>query len=256
MPETSVFVTVDGVGAEVVTVPAGNYYLYRDGGSRDALTALETALETHTGLSSVTCFLGENRRTRITADADFRITTWTAGGSNDTTLSDLLGFSGEENISLSDSKETNYPSAYLWSPGRTESPDSPLGVNGIPMKDTAVGRSGNGIIVATTMNTTRTNSFEWRYINTARVHTSNERNGEYMQFWNKVLSTFSRFYLYREVDEDDAVSTGASLTTSIGPYLFFPSSSDGNQMDYEREIEKVDKLNRVRIPVVVANEYA
>lgn len=253
----TVTVTANAV-QEVLTVTseAQAFYLYNGGGSFDALAAMVTALQTHTQISTATAVLRRDRTTAITADVAWEVDSWSGAGGS--AFQTLLGFSGEELVSSQLTQVSDVQSAYLWTPGFCETPiEGRLGEIGVPYHDTAVGQSGNRVIVATTNNSGKLNTFVWENVLNDRVWTEDEDSEEYFTFWDVVIRRFRQFQLWREVDEDTSSTDDADFSAgSIGPYKFLWDGQGPLTFPYERNIQHLEYLHPVRLPVVQVDEYS
>ncbi|MEL6706334.1 MAG: hypothetical protein AAFP15_18870 [Bacteroidota bacterium] len=249
VPETTLDVTANAV-TETLTIPAGGYYPYDSAAASSAIDTIRTVLLTHSQISAVTAIIGRDRRPRITADVAYSIDGW-----SDLSFRELLGFTGTEAFSQATQEAAGF-SNYLWSPGRCEIPDAPVGSDGLPYHDTAVGQSGDRVVIATEHNFGRTNGFRFPFCRNARVATADELPGEYIGWWDAVQRRFARWKLYREVTEEgtDPDATQATLTTSIGPYVW-RTSEQPIRFAYSRDIERVELFNTVTIPAVLTDDY-
>ena len=250
VPETEIEVTANG-STETLTLPASDYYPWDGAAVNSALNQLHDALESHSQITSCSAFYGADRRPRFICDIAYSIDSW-----SDLQFRDLLGFSGGEAFSNTDQVPT-HNSAYLWSPGRCEIPDAPLGANGLPYYDTARGMSGDLVTVATTNNSGSRNRFEWRRVFSERVMTSSLNNREYHAFWNAVVRQFANFKLYRNITEQD-YGTDDTLTSLngevLGPYVW-DNASGRIQLEYVREVERLELFNTITLPVLLADGY-
>lgn len=253
VPETTISVTCQAV-AEDLTIPAGDYYPWDSTAANSALDTLSNVLETHSQISigDISPVLGRDRIPRFTGPFAFSINSW-----SDLTFRNILGFTGTEAIAGTTQAAAGF-SRYLWSPGRCEIPDAPLGSHGLPYKDTAKGMSGDGVVIATTQNTGHKNRFQFRLVQAARVMTASELSGEYASFWDTVVSRYYRWKLYRDVTEEDtaADATDAALVSAevIGPYKWL--RSDGlDEFEYERSVSRVELFSPVEIPCLLVSEY-
>ena len=249
VPETTIEVTANGT-TEDLTLPGNDYYTWDGAASHSALTTLGTVLTTHSEIGSCTALIGRDRRVRLTCDVAFSIDSWT-----DLTFRDLLGFAGTE--AFTSVTQTAGLSDYLWSPGRCEIPDAPLGSQGLPYHDTAVGMSGDAVVTATTNNSGRKNRFLFRYVEAARVMSANSTPGDYERFWDRVVLRYFRFKLYREIVEENTGTdaTDANLLGEVlGPYKLL--RSDGVlSMPYQREIDRVELFSSVELPCLLVGDY-
>lgn len=252
VPETQIDVTANAV-TETLTIPAGDYYMYDSTASNSAVDALETALETHSeiGFGGCTAYLRRDRLPRFQCGLNFTIDSW-----SDLTIRNILGFTGTEAFAASLQVPSGL-SSYLWSPGRCEIPDAPLGSQGLPYHDTAVGMSGDAVVTATTNNSGRKNRFLFRRVMNTRVMLANETAGQYVSFWDAVQRRFYRWKLYRDITEEDTAAddTAAVLSGEIlGPYKWLrqPGVMD---FEYRREISRLELFNTVEIPALLVDEY-
>lgn len=251
VPATTISVTANSVTEDLV-IPAGDYYPYDSTAANSAITTLETTLETHSELGgSVTAIIGRDRRPRITTPGAWSINSW-----SDLTFRNILGFTGTEAVAGATQTAAGF-SRWLWSPGRLEIPDAPLGSQGLPYHDTAVGMSGDSVVIATTNNSGRRNRFLFRYVQAARVMTSSGSPGEYAEFWDRVVRRFYRWKLYRNLTEEDSGTDATQAVLSgevLGPYkLTAPSGLV--ELGYTREISRVELFSPVEMPCILVSNY-
>lgn len=247
LPAQSFTVTVAAT-AEVVTIPAGSYYLTDSSSARSLFSAFATALNSHSMLGSASCVLLRDRTTFLSASPDFAIA-WPA----DNLLRDLIGFTS--NISGQDEYVSDGISVLLWSPGRTGVYRARLDTDGIPLHDTAVGMSANGVVVATRHNTVLEQTLTYRYVRNSRVWTTAEEGGEFYAFWDYVLSRAAPFKLYRSVTEDEASTSTMTLgtqTPSTGAYKHTPSQPV--RLPFDREFANVEMLHPISIDCVTVTD--
>lgn len=238
-------VTTNSV-TEDIEIPAGEYYLSDPSSALSYCTAVAAALNTHSEMTLATCYVSETRQVRITASPN------TAIVFTDTDGSDFLGYNA--NLSSGAAHVAPLISDYLWSPGKPESPlEAILGVPGRKVKDTRVGVSGLGGRMVSTHNDTRMLArFVWRHVVRARYWTTDELGGEFVTFWDMVLSGFARWKLYRDVVEGSGTSA-MDLTDPLGPYKIRPPS-DTVEFDIDREVEMLDLNFSVNIPAIIVPE--
>ncbi len=249
VPATTIEVTANAV-TENIVLPASNYYPWDSTAANSALNQLHDALESHSEITSCTAFFGRDRLPVFTCDIAYSIDSW-----SDLTFRNILGFTGTEAFSALTQTPSGF-SDYLWSPGRCEVPDAPLGSQGLPYHDTAVGMSGDNVVIATTSNSGRKNRLVFRYVRNARVFTADELPGEYQRFWDVVVRRFYRWKLYRDITEEDtaADATQTPLTGDVlGPYKWLHTGDVS--FDYEREISRVELFNQVEMPCLLVDEY-
>ncbi len=253
VPETTISVTCQAI-TEDLTIPAGDYYPWDSTAANSALDTLSDVLETHSqiGIGDISPVLGRDRIPRFSGPFAFSINSW-----SDLTFRNILGFTGTEAIAGTTQAAAGF-SRYLWSPGRCEIPDAPLGSQGLLYRDTAVGMSGNGVVVRTTNNTGRKNRFQFRLVQRARVMTPTEGPGEFASFWEAVVSRFYRWKLYRNVTEEDTATdtTDAALVSAdvLGPYKWL-TSTGLHEFEYERSISRVELFSPVELPCLLVSEY-
>ncbi len=251
VPLTTFDVTANAV-TESFSIPAGSYYPWDITAANSALNQLHDEIESHSEITTCSAFFGRDRLPRFTCDVAYTITNW-----SDTTIRELLGFTGTEAISAT-SQVPSGLSDYLWSPGRCEIPDAPLGALGLPFHDTAVGVSGDQVVVATTNNSGHRNRFLFKQVYNERVYTSDQLPGEHVRFWDAVQRRFARFKLYRNITEEDSatdatvVNLGAADT--IGPYVWQTPDTPVSY-DYTREVSRLELFNTIDLPVIAASEY-
>lgn len=249
VPATTIAVTANAV-TENIVLPASDYYPWDSTAANSCLNQLHDALESHSEITSCSAFYGRDRLPRFNCDISYTIDSW-----SDLTFRNILGFTGTEAFASTSQVPAGF-SDYLWSPGRCEVPDAPLGSQGIPFHDTAVGMSGDNVVIATTSNSGRKNRFVFRYVKNDRVFTADELPGEYQRFWDTVVRRFYRWKLYRDITEEDTATdaTIAPLTGEvIGPYKWLHVGDVS--FDYKRETERVELFNQVEMPCLVVDEY-
>ncbi len=252
VPETQIDVTCNAV-TETLTLPASDYYPWDSTAANSCINQLHDALESHSeiGIGGCTAYIGRDRLPRFIVAQNFTIDSWT-----DLTFRNILGFTGTEAFAATTQIPSGF-SNYLWSPGRCEVPDAPLGSHGLAYHDTAVGMSGDNVVVATTNNSGRKNRFLFRRVTNDRVMTANEIPGQHSLFWETVQRRFYRWKLYRDIlEEDTAVdATQATLTGDVlGPYKWLVPSGT-IEYEYTREISRLELFNTIEMPCLLVDEY-
>lgn len=251
--------TVDG-NADVMSLPAGAYYLWNGEAALSLVSVLAEVVETHTELPTAAIFITEGGLVRIEASncATFSITWGTA-----TELRDLLGFTG--NLTGALAYTATNPSPLIWIPRRTEIAEARLGVLGDPVYDTAVGQAaGSGAPVSTQHNVRLENAFTWRHVvnsvqdvELVRSKTGSQ-NGKWYGFHERVVRRFARFYLQRDhtfvANSTSPMTLMDSAPTSLGPFVWRPPAS-AVRYGTPREEENHESYNRVVLPVIVVDEY-
>lgn len=234
------------VNASLQQIAAGSYYLYSPTSSLSLIGSLEAAI-TAAGVAGASVVILENRKVRISAGATFSIT-WPADG----VLQALLGYSG--NLSGAATYTAPLISPLLWSPARPESPTkAPLGVLGHEQHQAFHSVSPFDGTRSVVVHGSRThNRFIWQKVRTDRVQTDDELGGEYVKFWETVLSQGSLFYLWRHVQEDTAGSDPVVWTSSLGPYVV-----GDDDWDFGRAsgFEWTDVWHPIELPCEVSPEY-
>lgn len=251
VPATTISVTANAVTEDIV-LPASDYYPWDSTAANSALNQLHNALESHSEITSCSAFFGRDRLPVFTCDLSYSINSW-----SDLTFRNILGFTGTEAIAGTTQTPSGF-SSYLWSPGRCHVPEAPLESQGLPYKDTAVGMSGDAVVIATTNNTGRKNGFRWGRVYNTRVLTSSEGVGEFVNFWDEVLSNFYRFKIYMGITEEDTdaddtqVNLGAP--TVLGPYKWL-RGGDLSEFEYSREVSRLELFNTIEVPAILVDEY-
>jgi hypothetical protein len=234
-------VTIAGSGQ---TIAAGSYYLHGPTNALSLLYHFQTAM-TAASVGSAAAYLTEAGYVRLTGSGTFTVT-WT-----NTTLRDLLGFTG--NLSGASSYVAPNHSKLWWSAGYDVTPETPYGVESMPMPDTSITTSRDGSqVLFTTNNTQHHQKFSWDVVGIDRVWTSAEAGGEYKAWWDTVGRAGLRWYLWPDVDEDSGSTTQATLSGPLGPYKL-------RRIDpgwYNRQIPGVDQLSEIEIDAIVVSEYA
>lgn len=264
MPTTSVLVgSRPALAASTITVVAsatseplafagGNLYLEHPTGALSMLTALVTTINAHSVLLGTAAFVTRSLRVRLTNATAFSVA-WGA----DTTLRDLLGFTG--NLASATAHVAPLVSPLLWAAGKPESSSARQGADGILVKDTYAGRSAPGVVVATQNNTWRENSFSWRYVAIDRVEQVPDVGGTWATWWDQVGSRFRRFWIARDrtLDTADTTTTMAltsSYIPSTGAYIM--TGADAPQRrEHVREVANLEIYGSVELGVESALEY-
>lgn len=250
VPLTTLTITV-GATTETATIPAGAYYLDDPSSSRSLCKAFQTALVTHSSITSATVALCQDRKVRVSA-ANGGLGAAVSVTFSNNTVRDILGFT-----SMSSAAATHVAqaiSSYVWSPNRVDSSPSRLGTPGRYKYDTAIGSSAAGDVVATTNNYIRENTFKWNYVENARVWTTAEAAGEFFHFHHNFLRHFWKFKVYRGLTDDTVSTTALSLVGPLGPYIMRPNRDVG--WEYRHEIRNVEKFHGVELDVHGTREYA
>jgi hypothetical protein len=249
LPAMAITVTANA-SAEVLSVPAGTYYVDDPNASLSYVKTVASVIATHVELSTCVGYLGANRKAQLVANAPF---TMSFGAS--LIGRGFLGCTGNLSV-LTAAQEAQGISPYLWVPGRPETSSERFGTQGREVFDTRVGMSGLGTMVAT-QNTSRTfNEFSWRYIPTARVRGTTDAGGQWTTFFNTFLRRFWRFKMYRNLNNDESSQSDIGLSSGcLGPYKMNPP--DGAvQHVHEREISQhIERMHPISLDVVRVADY-
>jgi hypothetical protein len=236
--------TIDAVAQPAIT--AASRYLYHGTASLSLLAQVAATMLTG-GATGATAVLLENRKVRLRADNPFALT-WPADG----VLRDLLGFT----VNLAASAQYIAPnvSKLLWSPARRESAmGAPLGVVGHEVHGINPSISPHDGTRTTVVHGSRTyNEFFWRMVATNRVQ-STGIGGEYVAFWDTVLSQGSLFWLWRSLDENTADTSSITFGTSLGPYVAQDTDWPFGRSD---GFAWTDRWHPVTLPVELQTEYS
>lgn len=202
------------IGASAQNV-AGDLYLYHPTSSLSLLGAMVDAM-TAAGVAGAAAVLTRDRRVKLSAAGAFSVT-W-----DDTTLRDILGFSG--NLAAASSYTAPNVSPLLWSPAKPLRPElSPRGTAGIrsPLAYfTTSPADGSTFVVQ------HGSRVDQRYtcgmVAIDRVFTSAEAGGEWVRFFDDCAAKGYSFYVYQDVTEESGSTTTATLTGGLGPYAYTP----------------------------------
>ena len=250
LPTQTISVTANAV-TEDLDIAAGSYYVAHHSGPLSLCEALETALETHSEITTATVILSRDRLVRVTCDVAFTLT-WT-----DTEARDVLGCA---NFGVSQTTQVApNVSPYLWVPDRPADPSARLGRDGDTVYDTVVSQSGGSPanIVATQHDERTYNTFDVRFIRSQYFDSGvGSIGGEYRTFFDTVLRRLRRFALYRDTlhDEADTTSVGLINGNHLGPYRMVPGDGPigfANRL----ELPYVVRLHRATVSVVQTSEY-
>jgi hypothetical protein len=246
----SITVTV-GATAEVVVLPAGDYYLHDAASARNLMAALATAINAHSLIAGATVVLQRDLRIFISGNGTAFSLQWPADGQ----LRDLVGATG--NLASAATHTMPNQSSLVWSGGKRARYSARLGTDGLPVKDAATGQAANGVLSVVSHNTYRTNQISWRYVANARVWTTAEGPGELVRFWDVVLSLGRRFKIYRGTTEDPASTTAITYGTVLPatlPYRHPPPTPC--VFPYGREFEFIEYLHPIAFDVTTSPEYS
>lgn len=251
LPSQSMTVTANAT-PEVITVAAGDYYLDDSASSRSYVAALATALQTHTQITTATVWLGRDRLVHFSFDVATAITF------TDTDGRDLIGMNGAFASATSGDADTVSP--FLWVPDRPENASARVGRDGDTVYDTVVSSAGgvNSTQIATGFNTRETNDFDFRFVPNEYFDSGVDANngGEWRSFFDTVVRRLRRFKLYRTTlhTEGDTTDVGLLGSNQLGPYQLRHGSGPMRFVN-DREIDLIERLHRVRLPVIVAPDY-
>ena len=231
------------IASSAQTIAAGSYYLHGPTTSLSLIAQMQAKM-TAAGVGSAAAYLTRAGYVRLTGSGTFTVT-WT-----NTTLRDLLGFTG--NLTGAASYVAPNHSKLWWSAGYDANPDTPYGVEAMPMPDTTITTSRDGSkVLFTTNNTQQHQAFSWDVVPIDKVWTTAEAGGEYKAWWDTVGRAGLRWYLWPDVDEDSTSTAQATLSGQLGPYKL-------RRIDptwYNRQIPNVDQLSQIEIDAIVVSEY-
>lgn len=246
--------TIDGVD---YVWPAGHYYLRHTTAALSMVDTLQGILD-DAGVAGASVVLLKNRFVRVsfTAGNEFAFT-WPTDG----LLRTLLGFLFD--IGASISQQADYISPLLWSPGWPERPgEAPLGVPGRLVYDTRLSAAPSGVMIADSHYTQVINSFDWSYVAISRFQTTATgiaAGGEYAKFFDQVLKRAQKFFLYRNIIEDDDDTAAVTWTTGqLGPYsMRSGSNTKGLSWTFRRSrgLDNVDRRVEVGMDVMIVPEW-
>lgn len=260
LEEQTMAVTTAGPVTEDCVVAAGPYYLFDDSSAFDMFQVLTNALDQHSILvGNVGVALGVDLHINLFSIGIPFSLNW----ADATDLRDMLGFT--VNLTSATSHRAPNISPLLWSPGKTTTWAARVGSNGIPIADVARGQSGPGTVRATRHNTHRRNELIYRYVRNSRVWTTDEENGEFIAFWQNVLSTSARFKVWRNYPEDlsdSSTTLSPADSSNPGPVPSGDPTNETafiyvgpNEMPFGREFGYHESVHPVTIPVVTTREY-
>lgn len=240
--------TADG---DPATLAAGDYYISCATAALSLCAQVQASIIA-AGVAGAQVFLTQFLRVRITAPGAFPIVWGTA-----TELRRLLGFTAD----LASATAHNAPniSPLLWSPGKPTTYEmAPRGVAGMRryLSYYAVSPLDGSTSVITHGSRTFA-KFSWNYVDVLRVLTSNGSGGEWGVFFGEVLAKGASFLLVEGVTESNVVvSTAASLTPELGPYVLSPDKRAAS-WDYKRSagFDWCDKRANLDLPAHVVPEY-
>lgn len=241
--------TVDGGAASLA---AGNYYISCLTSALSLCAQVQASIIA-AGVAGATCYLTQFRNVRIAAPGAFPIVWGTA-----TRLRDLLGFTGDLASATSHTATTFSP--LLWSPGKPTNYElAPRAVGAIRryLSYYSVSPSDGSTSVVTHGSRTYA-KFSWDFVDVLRVLTSNGSNGEWDVFFGEVLAKGASFKLVEDVMESTGVvSTEATLTPELGPYVFSPDKRAAT-WEYRRSsgFDWCDKRANISLPAHGVPEYS
>lgn len=240
--------TVDGDDA---VVAEGNYYISCLTDALSLCAQLQASIIA-AGVVGAEVFLTQFRTVRITAPGAFPIVWGTA-----TQLRDLLGFTGD--LASATAHAATAVSPLLWSPGKPTNYElAPRNVGHIRLYLSYYAVSpSDGSTSVITHGTRSFAKFSWDYVDVLRVLTSFGVNGEWDVFFGEVLAKGASFKLVEDVLESTSVvTTEASLTPELGPYVYSPDRRAAS-WEYRRSsgFDWCDKRANISLPAHLVPEY-
>lgn len=239
------------INASPEAVAAGSYYLHSATDALSLLKQVEDAM-TAAGLANPVAVLCQNRKVRLSADVAFGMT-WGVG----TLLRDLLGFEGI-GLAVATDHTATLVSPLLWSPARQESSMlTPLGVRGhIDYLSRQSVSPYSGRTETISHGQRESQLFRFPHVLTERVTTAAGEGGTFARWFSDVAVRGARFFLWRNVTENTASTTAATLSTSLGPYIY-TATSKGVMWKFDRSkgLERSEIVADLDIPCHVCPEY-
>lgn len=224
------------------TVTASSYYLWDSSVGKSLLDQVAGHMASE--VTGANAYITEAGYVRLVATQNFTIV-WT-----DTELRDLLGFTA--GVGPTQNAIATLHSPLLWIPGWPETPSTPLGTHGHPIRDTVITASASGETAKFTTRTTRTvQKFTWRHVSSSKVWTVAELGGEYRKIFDAYLVQGQRFKLYSGSTYDGASSSEFAWDYVLGPYKL----QDPEHRWYQREDQARDTHSPIEIACVKVGEY-
>ena len=151
-------------------------------------------------------------------------------------------------------------SPYFHSFGRKDSPRmAPLGVIGQETADVlATAAPGGRLTVSKRQQSDFVNQFDFTHIDKSRYQTTEAGlAGEYALFHSTVLQRGWKFFLHRDVTEDDASTTPASIVlgNGLGPLVINPHKPGFKRRPFRREFVDVERSYRLSLHTAKTVEY-
>lgn len=236
------------VGATACNLAAGPYYLHSGTAALSLFSSLATAIVAGVG-GTCTIALQRNRLVRITFNTN-RAITWTS-----TNIRDLLGFEGASSGSASTHTATLI-SPLLWSPGYLATPTTIYEVDGYEIDHQSIYKSDDGSQIYCDHYSSETwQELAWSHIvpTRLRVGEAEDQGGTFHEFHRECLRYRRRFLWVESVDESDASSDIATVSSFRGPYAL-REEFDGNW--YRRNVEYADVSSPLSLPLLMPAEYA
>lgn len=239
------------VNASPKTVSSGSYYLHSATVALSLLDQVKAAM-TAAGLVNPVAVLCQNRKVRLSADGGFGVT-WGVG----TLLRDLLGFEGI-GLAVATDHTATLVSPLLWSPARQESSLlTPLGVRGhIDYLSRQSVSPYSGRTETISHGQRESQLFRFPHVLTERVTTATQEGGTFARWFVDVAVRGARFCLWRNIGENTASTTAATLSTSLGPYIY-TARGKGVAWKFARSrgLERAEAVADLDIPCHVCEEY-
>ena len=239
------------INASPEAVAAGSYYLHSATGALSLLEQVKAAM-TAAGLVNPVAVLCQNRKVRLSADVAFGMT-WGTG----TLLRDLLGFEGL-GLAVAADHTATLVSPLLWSPARQESSLlTPLGVRGhVEYLSRQSVSTYSGRTESISHGQREFQTFRFPHVLTERVTTPGAEGGTFARWFADVAVRGARFFLWRNVTENTASTTTATLSTSLGPYIY-TATGKGVMWKFDRSkgLERAEVVADLDIPCHVCPEY-
>lgn len=236
------------VGATACNLAAGPYYLHSGTAALSMIASLATAIVAGVG-GTCTIQFQRDRKLRITFNTS-RAITWTS-----TDLRDLLGFEGAGSSSATTHTAT-LVSPLLWSPGYLATPATIYEVDGYTVNHQSVFKSDDGSQIYCDHYGDETHQeLSWTHIVPARmrVDDGDDQGGTFHTFYQEVLRYRRRILWVASVDESDASTDVATVSSFRGPYAMREDFS-GNW--YRRNVPYAEVSSPLELPLMMPAEYA
>lgn len=255
---TSLRVELNGNTVEIlpdrIATDKTGFYLYHTTAALSLISLFQLEMVSE-GIVGAAVRILKNRKVRISATNNFTVN-WTS-----TLLKNILGFDGD--LAGSNSYIAENISPLLWSASKPESPaEAPLNCLGRTVYDTKFSTAPDGTQVSSSSYDQIINTFNWNFVPMSRFQTDAnleyDIGGEYITFFDWVLNRANKFYLWRNIEEDDSSTSQVTWTNALGPYGFRPTRnpiSPGFQRPSQGGLDRVDRRCVVSLDCLITPEW-